>query len=147
MSRAFTIVALCVLVPLVGLAQSESEIVVNVQKVRSADGKVGCSIFSKDEGFPMKSEQADKRLWAKIDAGKATCTFGGIKAGTYAIAVFHDEDSSGKINTKSFGRPTEGWGVSNNVPARRFGPPEYDKAKFKYDGGNKSLSIKLIYPE
>jgi len=127
-------------------AEPASQLVVKVLKVRNSDGQIGCSLYSKSEGFPMSSEKADKSLWAKISASKALCKFDGVKPGTYAVSVVHDEDKSGKMNTKSFGRPAEGWGVSNNAPAQRFGPPEYDKAKFKYDGGVKSLSINLTYP-
>ena len=35
--------------------------------------------------------------------------------------------------------------VSKNVPARRFGPPKYEDAKFKYAGGQMTIDIKLLY--
>lgn len=127
-------------------ADPESQIVVTVLKVRSSNGQIGCSLYSKSDGFPMSSEKAVKSLFTKISASKSVCKFDGVMPETYAVSVLHDEDKSGKMNTKSFGRPAEGWGVSNNAPAQRFGPPEYDKAKFKYDGGMKSLSINLTYP-
>lgn len=127
-------------------AAPENTIVVRVSKVRNGNGQVGCSLFSKPDAFPNDSNSADGSLWTNIKSGKALCTFENVKPGTYAISVLHDEDKNGKMNTKSFGRPAEGWGVSNNAPAERFGPPKYDAAKFKYEGGTKSLSIDLIYP-
>jgi len=127
-------------------AEPESRIVVRVSKVRNSKGQIGCSLYSKPDGFPGESNEADKSLWTKIDSGKALCTFKDIKPGSYAVSVLHDEDKNGKMNSKSFGRPAEGWGVSNNAPAERFGPPKYDNAKFKYDGGTKSLPIELTYP-
>lgn len=124
----------------------KNTIVVSVSKVRNAKGQIGCNLFSKPDAFPNDSNSADKSLWTKINSGKALCTFKDVKPGTYAVSVLHDEDKNGKMNTKSFGRPDEGWGVSDNAPAERFGPPKYDAAKFKYEGGTKSLSIDLIYP-
>jgi uncharacterized protein (DUF2141 family) len=35
--------------------------------------------------------------------------------------------------------------VSNDVPARRFGPPLYKDAKFDYKGGAVTIPIELVY--
>jgi uncharacterized protein (DUF2141 family) len=67
----------------------------------------------------------------------------GYKPGTYAISVMHDLDKSGDLNTSLVGRPKEPWGVSNDVPARHFGPPLYQDCTFKYEGGKKIIKIKL----
>jgi uncharacterized protein (DUF2141 family) len=66
-----------------------------------------------------------------------------MKAGAYAIAVVHDADENGELNTSFVGRPKEWWGVSNNAPAHRFGPPKFEEAKFQYEGGKKTLKVKL----
>jgi uncharacterized protein (DUF2141 family) len=130
-----------------GDAPAEEEpvdaIVVEVSGLKSNDGQIGCAIFSKEEGFPDEIEKADKQLLVKPKAKKATCTFVGWKPGTYAISVMHDIDMSGELNTSFVGKPKEPWGVSNDAPARRFGPPVYKDCKFKYGGGKKTLKIKL----
>lgn len=126
-------------------AQVDDKIVVLISKVRSAKGQVGCALYDKAKGFPKDRKKALRQDTSKIVDNKAECTFEGIKPGEYAVSVMHDEDMNGELNTKVFGIPTEGWGVSNNVPARRMGPPKYDKAKFKYEGGQKKLSIRLTY--
>lgn len=118
-------------------------IVVEVSGLKSNDGQIGCAIFSKEEGFPDEIEKADKQLLVKPKAKKATCTFMGWKPGTYAISVMHDIDMSGELNTSFVGKPKEPWGVSNNAPAQRFGPPVYKDCKFKYEGGKKTLKVKL----
>jgi uncharacterized protein (DUF2141 family) len=106
-------------------------------------GQIGCRIFSKEDGFPDKKEKADKQLYSKPKSKKGGCTFVGYKPGTYAISVMHDLDKSGDLNTSLVGRPKEPWGVSNDVPARRFGPPLYQDCTFKYEGGKKIIKIKL----
>ena len=143
------VLALCLAFGVPASAQegdtADGTIVVKIDKVKSKDGRVGCSLFSSEEGFPSKSEKAGKRLWAKITSEKVTCTFTSVKPGRYAVAVMHDEDNNGKLNTSMVGRPKEGWGVSNNVPPRRFGPPKFEDASFEFQGGEQVLDVQLRY--
>ena len=55
----------------------------------------------------------------------------------------HEQWQNEKLKTSMVGRPQEWWGVSNDVPPERFGPPKYDKATFKFDGGSKAIKVKL----
>ncbi|MBW1876305.1 MAG: hypothetical protein JRI98_13265, partial [Deltaproteobacteria bacterium] len=43
--------------------ETVNEIVVNVSNIENTDGRVGCTLFSKEDGFPSKSEKADRRVW------------------------------------------------------------------------------------
>lgn len=116
---------------------------VEISNIPNEKGQVGCSLFTKKEGFPIKAEKADATVFVKSKNGKATCAFKGIKVGKYAVAVMHDEDANGKLKTSIVGRPKEWWGVSNNVPAERFGPPKFEAALFGYDGTAKTIKVKL----
>jgi uncharacterized protein (DUF2141 family) len=109
-------------------------IVVEILGLQNDDGQIGCRIFSKEDGFPDKKDKADEQLYSKPKSKNGSCTFSGYKPGTYAISVMHDLDSSGDLQTSLVGRPPEPWGVSNDVPARRFGPPLYKDCTFKYEG-------------
>ena len=126
-------------------AETANELVVKVSNIQNTDGRIGCTLFSKEDGFPSKPEKADKRVGAQQKSDKATCKFRNVNPGEYAVSVMHDADKNGELNTSLFGRPQEGWGVSKNVPARRFGPPKYEDAKFKYAGGQMTIDIKLRY--
>ena len=44
----------------------------------------------------------------KIRHSQARCDFEDIRAGTYALAVIHDENMDGKLNADWRGVPTEG---------------------------------------
>ena len=85
---------------------------VQVRNIQSDEGQIGCSLYSKSDGFPSDSEKADRRMFVQHAGGKATCTFKGVKAGTYAVSVMHDEDKTAKLKTSIVGRPQEWWGVS-----------------------------------
>ncbi len=49
--------------------------------------------------------------------------------GEYAIAVYHDKNKNGKLDTNFLGIPKEGYGFSNNARGK-FGPASWEDAKF-----------------
>ena len=116
---------------------------VDVSNIPNDKGQIGCSLYSKEEGFPSKPEKADSMMFVKSKAGKATCVFKGLKPGKYAVSVMHDEDKDGELKTSMVGRPKEWWGVSNDVPPERFGPPKFNAALFSYTGEPKTIEVKL----
>lgn len=123
--------------------KSVDAIVVEVSGLKSDAGQVGCAIFSKEDGFPDEIDKALKQVLVKPKGKEATCTFEGYKPGIYAMSVMHDLDMNGELNTSFVGKPKEPWGVSNNAPQQRFGPPLYKDCKFQYKGGKTTLSVKL----
>lgn len=124
-------------------SSTKSALTVDITNIQNDKGQIGCSLFSKKDGFPSKADKADLRMFVKQKAGKATCVFTGVKPGKYAVSVMHDADKDGELKTSMVGRPKEWWGVSNNVPAERFGPPKYEAATFTYSGDPKTIKIKL----
>ncbi len=116
---------------------------VNISNIQSDAGQIGCSLYSNKDGFPSEPEKAADQMFVKSKAGKATCVFKDLKPGKYAVSVMHDEDEDGELKTSMVGRPKEWWGVSNNVPPERFGPPKYEAASFAYDGQPKKIQVKL----
>lgn len=87
-----------------------------------------CQLYSRGDGFPGKPP-FDAEQSVTVNAKTMTCAFSGIAPATYAVALFHDENGDGKLNTNFVGIPREGVGVSNNK-FRSFGPPTWDDAKF-----------------
>ena len=71
----------------------------------------------------------------KVRHTQARCDFADIPPGTYALAVIHDENSNGKLDTNWLGIPTEGYGFSNDAKAL-LGAPSFAAASFAYDGRN-----------
>jgi uncharacterized protein (DUF2141 family) len=69
----------------------------------------------------------------KIVQGVAVFTFKGVAPGTYAVAVYHDENGNGKIDSNFMGIPKEKTGASNNAKGK-MGPPKFQEAKFVVSG-------------
>ena len=116
---------------------------VEVLNIENDKGQIGCSLYAKPDGFPSRSDKAVESVFVKPKARQATCVFARVKPGAYAVSVMHDLNSDGKLETSIVGRPKEPWGVSNDAPAQRFGPPKFEAAKFDYDGEKKTLKVKL----
>lgn len=125
------------------LAQ-ENLVHVEISGLRSDRGQVRCALFSSAIDFPKRAEKAVAQAKSDISQGRAVCEFPGIAFGTYAVSVFHDENSNGKMDTNFMGIPREGVGASNNAKGH-FGPPKFDAAAFKFSGGRMNLKITINY--
>jgi len=80
----------------------------------------------------------------KIRDKRARCDFEDMPKGTYALAVVHDKNMNGKLDTNFMGIPTEGYGFSNNAKAL-LSAPSFSAASFPYDGEDLDLTISLHY--
>jgi len=61
---------------------------------------------------------------------KCFISINNLKPGRYAVRYYHDENLNGKMETNIVGKPTEGYGFSNNVIGK-FGPPPFKKWLFE----------------
>jgi uncharacterized protein (DUF2141 family) len=136
------------LLPGIGLPQTPASqsnaISVEIAGLRNNSGQVACALYSSADGFPKKSEMAVTRLKSLISDREAVCEFTGIAPGKYAVSVFHDENSNGKLDTNLMGIPREGVGASNGARGH-FGPPKFDDAAFQFAGGHLDLKITVAY--
>ncbi|KMQ74298.1 DUF2141 domain-containing protein [Marinobacter subterrani] len=118
---------------------------VDIQNIENSTGTVACALFESPEGFPAEFlHSATHIMMMKIRDTKARCSFLDISPGTYALAVIHDENMDGKLNTNFLGVPTEGFGFSSGAEAG-MSAPSFEAARFSYDGGNLDLAIRLSY--
>ncbi len=132
--------------PTIVFAQSSCPgIHVKIPNIKNSTGNIACGIFESQEGFPNKFLGSAKAIIIKkIQKTKAECDFSDIPPGTYAIAVIHDKNMNGKLDTNWFGVPTEGYGFSNTT-IDEFGAPAFSVASFPYDGQNIDMMIRLNY--
>lgn len=120
-------------------------IYVNIPNVKNSSGTVACALFESSAGFPTEFlHSATHIMMMQIRDTKARCSFLDIPPGTYALAVIHDENMDGKLNTNFLGAPTEGFGFSS-VAEAAMSAPSFEAASFPYDGQNLDLTIKLDY--
>jgi uncharacterized protein (DUF2141 family) len=122
--------------------QNQTTLTLNVTHIKNDQGLVRVLLFKGEKGFPDDEAIAFKSASVKIKDGKAVIDFGPVPEGTYALAVFHDSQNTGKLRTNALGIPRDGYGFSNDAMGM-FGPPHFEKAAFKVTAGKNNVSIKL----
>lgn len=117
---------------------------VRVEGIDHTDGQLRFALFGGPDGFPSDHALADKVDIVTIAGSSVSWNAGEIPTGMWAVAVLHDEDGDGEMATGWMGRPSEGWGVSNDARGS-FGPPSFEDAAFKVDGGGAKIVVQLTY--
>ncbi len=128
-------------------AQSSScpGIHIKILSIKNSTGTIACALFESPAGFPIEYlRHATSIMAIEIRDKQARCDFLGILPGTYALAVIHDENRNGKLDTNWLGAPKEGYGFSNN-PKTFLSAPSFSAATFTYDGETLNLTITLHY--
>jgi uncharacterized protein (DUF2141 family) len=116
-----------------------------IRNIDHSRGNLACALFDSPESFPYEILQSARNVMAmKIHKTEARCEFLDIPPGTYAIAVIHDENMNGRLDTNALGFPTEGYGFSNDATGT-LGPPSFADASFSHDGQTRDLTISLHY--
>ncbi|GMV13688.1 MAG: DUF2141 domain-containing protein [Polyangiaceae bacterium] len=111
--------------------------------LRNDKGQVVCALFASDKHFP-DGEHALRGDIVKVASRRGTCRFAGVAPGTYAVALFHDENSDKVLNT-FLGIPREGFAFSRNAPPSTFGPPKFAAAAFRVVKGDYTLTVSMRY--
>ncbi|MBY0509421.1 MAG: DUF2141 domain-containing protein [Rhodospirillaceae bacterium] len=122
-------------------------VLVHVRGFKDTSGNVRVDLYPAVEGeflAPHARLRAEGKVNERIDVPAAVALDGDICVklpgpGTYAIAVLHDRNGSGKLDAFS-----DGYGFPNN-PRLGYGKPEAAEAAFTADVGVTRLDIVLNY--
>ena len=114
-----------------------------ISGLRSEKGNVLICLSANPEYFPDCSEDRKARK-LKISASEADrVQIAGVKPGTYAVALIHDENANGKMDLRLF-LPREGFGFTNN-PKIGMGPPKFKSAQFTVGSDDASHAVRMKY--
>jgi uncharacterized protein (DUF2141 family) len=117
-------------------AFSQYNLEIEISGIKNNEGKILLQLF--DERQKVLTQE----MGLIIDK-KCTISLKNLKQGKYAIRYFHDENLNGVMETNNLGKPTEGYGFSNNVTVM-FGPPSFEKWLFEIKG-DKKLILQPVY--
>jgi uncharacterized protein (DUF2141 family) len=97
---------------------SAGNLTVTMEGFQNDDGVAMVSVFADAAGFPYDTGKAVRREKVAIRDRKAVATFAALPFGSYAVAMFHDNDLSGFLEKNLFGIPRKGYGLSNDPAGR-----------------------------
>ncbi len=115
---------------------------IRVSLLKAIPSVLNITIYGTNNEFPSTSDYL-KTYKFKINSSKYTAVLKGIKYGTYAIAMYQDENNSGQINKNLLGIPTERYGFSQNyVP--KISAPSFDDCKFIFSKKSSAINVQMI---
>ncbi|MYN11325.1 DUF2141 domain-containing protein [Pseudoduganella aquatica] len=111
----------------------------DLKGVQAGQGNLVIALYNSSEDF-LKKPLRKLTVPAANAAMRVDLT--DVPAGDYAVSLFQDINSDGKLDTRMFGIPTEPTGTSNNAKGS-FGPPKYEAARFTVSADGKAIPIEL----
>ena len=117
----------------------KNQLTVQVQNTLSKKGAVYFALYSPNSKFPTGTPLIGQRVEVTADPVQATFM---VEPGTYAIAIFQDENGNGKMDKNFFGVPTEPYGMSNNFRPR-FSAPKFNDCQFHVGSEAKTVRIEV----
>ncbi len=120
----------------------DNSVTITIDNIKGTSGTIQIAVFNKSESFPKVGGEY-KLSQFKISEGKSTFTIKDLPSGEYAIAIHHDENSDGKMNTNMIGIPKEGYAFSKNFKPK-FSAPTFSDCAIQIDSDQK-MRVKMIY--
>lgn len=122
-------------------AKEQGVVLIRVQGISVAEGKVRLALFQERSEFPQTESAMMGRVLPAQRQG-LQCSIEGLAYGTYAVAAFHDLNGNGQLDRNPFGLPTEPYAFSNN-PSVKWRAPRFRDAAFRLSRPVFVLDIKL----
>ncbi len=117
-------------------------ITVTVTSLENTEGQIRAALYNRAEGFPNDNNKIFKSVSVPAEKPKTVLVFENVPYGDYAVALLHDKNENGKMDSNVFGYPQEGYGVSNNqLPT--FSAPNFAEASFPLQEADKKILINL----
>jgi uncharacterized protein (DUF2141 family) len=116
-----------------------SEFRLYIEGINELKGEIRIAMFDSKEKYTKDPIHA---IVIPVDSTTIIWTQEMLPFGEYAIAVYHDKNENGKIDTNLLGIPKEDYGFSNNARGR-FGPASWQDSKFMVEDNFYSTSIKI----
>jgi uncharacterized protein (DUF2141 family) len=142
-----SIFALVVFSALSSLSSKAATLTMEVSRIREPTGTIRVSLYdsANQKAFPTDPNKTYAKYVLPIEGSRAYLEIDNLPAGTYAIALFHDENENSVLDQGFMGIPKEDYGFSNNAHGGLFGPPKFSKAAFDVvEGQDNSIRVEMI---
>ncbi len=121
---------------------SENSVTIIIENIKGKKGTIQIAVYNKSESFPKVGGEY-KLVQYNVKGGQSKFVIKDLPYGEYAIAIHHDENSDGKMNTNVIGIPKEGYGFSKNYKPK-LSAPKFSDCAIIIDRDQK-MTVDLIY--
>ena len=110
---------------------------------KSEEGQARIALYLDGRSWPDGEESLFAATVQPIRDGQAVARFEDVPAGPFAVAVFHDKDVDGKLDSDLLGIPSEDYGFSADA-RDMFGPPSFEEARLELAAGeSKQITVRV----
>jgi uncharacterized protein (DUF2141 family) len=107
-------------------------------------GNVTFTLYGEDPSRFLAHHGSVALQRVTLTGSTAEACFALSAPGTYAVAVYHDENDNHRLDRTLLGLPAEGYGFSNNVTPL-LGLPSFGSVRLRIGPGDTRITIKLLY--
>jgi uncharacterized protein (DUF2141 family) len=111
--------------------QGQYQLELKVTGVTSSEGNIAAALYTDSDSF-LEFDKVFKSEAQKAYKGTTVMFFSGLPEGEYAVAIFHDSNGNGKLDTNWLGIPKEKVAFSK-AKMKTFGPPNFGECAFTLD--------------
>ena len=120
-------------------ADADGELRVEIIGLKSTEGQIRVALFDSEKAFLHNPVKAGI---VPIEQSRGYWQVKRLPPGAYALAVYHDRNSNGKLDSNMLGIPLEPYGFSNNARGV-LGPPSFGDARFQVAGPSTRIAVRL----
>ena len=113
-----------------------------IKNLASPTAPITVGVYGTKNKFPDPKDQL-KEYKFKPHGKVLTAKISDLKFGTYALALYQDVNSNGKIDKNFIGIPKEPYAFSNNFKPK-LKAPDFDDCKFDYSAKANKLTMSMI---
>ncbi len=124
---------------LLATAAHGADLTVRVDDVKSAQGNLMVAVYDSAGNFLKRPAKASR---VPAAAGTVEVLIKDLPAGEYGIALFHDANGNGRMDSNAMGIPSEDHAFSNNARGT-MGPPSYEQVKFSLPAEGAVATVSL----
>lgn len=112
-----------------------------IEGISEIKGEVRIAVFDSEKSYGDKENPLHAVI---LDVESDTVVWNDVELpfGEYAIAVYHDKNVNGKLDSNFLGIPKEAYGFSNNARGK-LGPASWKDAHFSINEKRYYMSIKV----
>ncbi|MBI1227481.1 MAG: DUF2141 domain-containing protein [Bacteroidetes bacterium] len=122
--------------------EMEGRLFIRFEGIEKPTGTLRLALYDNPSEF-MKEEKAVLYNFFVDKNGNLEATIENLPTGTYAFAVFLDENNNKKLDKNLVGVPTEPYGFSKDSPSK-WRLPTWEEVKFEVREKPQTLNVNLI---
>lgn len=121
---------------------AKGTLIVQVENIEKSEGIIWVGLYDSEANFLVKENATLVEGVLVKQVGQQVFELKNIPLGTYAMALVHDINHNGEMDTNFIGIPIEPYGFSE-VPKSKWRLPRFHEVKFDFLKPNQILTVTL----